>query len=180
MKRLDISIPMLCLVLTLVAGCSREVEQVPPEQCGQTYVTRESLEPDKLASIWLIKRHVDKEARFVFVAAGIPLTNGIPFDTPEAEFRRYAKLSCFESILKRHQITDPALRHIGELIHDIEINYWGEKRHLESEPMNREIRGIIKTNEANRERCLELSWLLLDRLCRDFQRNPTGQSSGTQ
>jgi hypothetical protein len=171
---------ILLLGAVFVSGCSREVNRKPEAAHSQTYVTRKSLEPDKLASIWLIKRHVDKDAQFNFVADDIPLTNGIPFDTPEAEFRRYANLSCFESILKKHQITDRAVQRLGQLIHDIEINYWGEKRYPESEPLNQEIRSLIKENETNRESCLELSLLLFDRVCRDFQRNPPSQNPRTQ
>jgi hypothetical protein len=160
-------------------GCSREAQPKAPSPAGQTYVTRESLEPDKLASIWLIKRHVNKDARFVFVADGVPLTNGIPFDTPEAEFRRYANLSCFESILKKHQITNFALRHLGEIIHDIEINYWGEKRFAESDPLNRELREVIKTNSMSRETCLSVSFAVFDRLVRPTNAtSPAAESPG--
>lgn len=169
----------MMLMALIGAGCSRESEQKPPKLEGQTYVTRESLEPDKLASIWLIKRHVNKDARFVLVADGVPLTNGIPFDTPEAEFRRYANLSCFESILKKHQISDPAIRHIGEIIHDIEINYWGEKRFAESEPLNRQVREIIMTNKFSREACLDMSFAVFDRLVRPTNAtSPAAESLG--
>jgi hypothetical protein len=162
--------PLALALLALVvlgcvgSGCTRDTAPALPSGAGRTYVTRESLEPDKLASMWLIQRHVDAMARFVFVADGIPFTNGIPFDTPEAEYRRYANLSCFESILKANSLTNAALRRMGDLMHDIEVNYWGEKRFTESEPLNREIREIIRTNGPSRDRCVTQSFAAFDRV----------------
>ncbi len=87
---------------------------------------------------------MDKEARFKFIPKGELVEEGTPFDTPDAEFRRYQNLSCFESILKKHEQQDPAVLKIGEIIHDIEINYWGRKKHEISQKVNVEVRELIK------------------------------------
>jgi hypothetical protein len=138
-------------VLLACSGCSQK-ENYPAQD--HRYVTRDNLEPDKLASIWLIQRFVDQQATFQFVADEVPLTNGIPFDTPEADYRRYATLSCFESILEKHHLGNNAnLRRLGDLIHDLEINYWAEKRFPESLTLNHEIQTVVDRNHAQPDVC---------------------------
>jgi hypothetical protein len=147
----------------LGTNCSRQADSPPTKPRGQTYVTRPTLEPDKLSSIWLIKRHVDPEARFDFVDDARPLTNGIPFDTAEAEFRRYANISCFESILRKHPSSDPGIQQLGQRIHDLEINYWGEKRFADSLQLKREIQALIDAQAGNPQGCLPAALQVFDR-----------------
>jgi len=152
---------MTCLALC-GASCSRQLAPKPGAE-GQFYVTRQTLEPDKLASIWLIKRFVHPHAQFRFLANDWPLTNGIPFDTPEAEFRRYATVSCYESILRKHPIQNDAVRHLGNIIHDIEINFWAEKRLAETAPLDRQIRALIQAEGHDPNRCVEKALAFFDR-----------------
>jgi len=127
------------------------------------YATWENMEIDKCASAWLIRRFVDKEAEFRFYPKGTLITEGIPFDVPEAEIRRYHNMAAFEYLMKKHKLTDPQLRKIGEIIHDIEINYWGKKRLEESRKINDAVREIIKTSETAEE-SLKRGFMFFDSL----------------
>jgi len=89
---------------------------------GQSYETWQGLEPDKLASMWLLKRFVDPQAEFTLVPKGSMISKGIPFDVPSAQFKRSHSQSTFESILQNQRLNDERLVHIGRIIHDIEIN----------------------------------------------------------
>ena len=155
----------MCLVIAgILLGCSGGTRNENNTGQGHRYVTRESLEPDKLASIWLIQRFVDQEAAFLFAAEGTPLTNGIPFDMPEADYRRYATLSCFESILEKQRLGNNAgLRRVGDLIHDLEINYWGEKRFPESLQLKRELQEVLDQNHSQPEVCAQRALPVFDR-----------------
>lgn len=115
------------------------------------YATWENMEIDKCASAWLIKRFVDERASFKFYPKGELVTEGIPFDVPEAEIRRYHNMAAFEYIIKKYKIDDPALQKIGEIVHDIEINYWGKKKFEESEKINDTIQEIIDTSTTAEE-----------------------------
>ena len=64
------------------------------------FSTWEGFEADKCASIWLIKRFIDKNAVINFFPKGEIVKEGIPFDTPDAKFRRYHNMSTFESLLR--------------------------------------------------------------------------------
>ena len=85
---------------------------------------------------------MDGEATFEFYPNGELIMSGIPFDTPDAELRRYHKLSTFESILKKYRLDDPVLMEMGKIFHDIEINFWGRKVRKESQGIENAIRKI--------------------------------------
>ena len=63
---------------------------------SQIYITWQGLEPDKLASLWLIKRFVDQEAEFKLVPKGSLIKDGIPFDVLDS--RDVPKLLAHDSI----------------------------------------------------------------------------------
>jgi hypothetical protein len=106
------------------------------------FATWEGFEADKCASIWLIKRFVDKEAVFRFYPKGTSITGAIEFDTPEADLRRYHNLAAYEAILRDYALDDPTLIHIGKIIHDIEVNTWQHKRFEETLIIQEDIRKI--------------------------------------
>lgn len=116
-----------------------------------------------MASMWLIKRFVDKDAEFKFYPKGEFITEGIPFDVPEAELRVYHNQSTFESIVGKFKIDGPAIKQIAEIIHDIEINFWGKKQRGESEELNKTIQEIISSSN-NKPRLLERSFAVFDQL----------------
>jgi hypothetical protein len=82
---------------------------------------------DRAASIWLIKNFVDSTATFSFQKFGTRITEGIPFDVPGAELGRQRNISCFESIIQKYEIEDPAIVDMAKIIHDIDVNKWGVK-----------------------------------------------------
>ncbi len=135
--------------LLLVPAGGREA--YAETRSGHLYSTWSTLETDTCASGWLIKRFVDREAEFKFYPRGELIEEGIAFDTPDAEFRRTQVLTTFETILRKHDLKDPRLIKMGAVIHDIEINYWTEKREPESEKINREILEIIRQAKSPEE-----------------------------
>ena len=137
---------------------------------AEMYSTWENMEIDKCASAWLIKRFVDKQAVFRFVPKGELITQGIPFDVPEAQIRRYHNLSAFEYIVKKYQLTDPAVKKIARIIHDIEINYWGEKQIPDSIKINDEFKKIADAAKTPDE-CLKQGFVFFDRLYSTSQKS---------
>ncbi|HYN78667.1 MAG TPA: chromate resistance protein ChrB domain-containing protein [Lamprocystis sp. (in: g-proteobacteria)] len=133
---------------------------------GQLWSTWETFEPDKCASVWLIKRHIDPAARFRFHPSGTPITEGIPFDTPDAQLRRYHDASTFETLLRRYRPAAPGLDYLGRLLHDIEVNIWQRKALDESIPMAQALytltEGVPPVSAV--ERCLDY----FDRLVTDL------------
>jgi hypothetical protein len=107
-------------------------------------------EVDKCASIWLIKRFVDKDAVFIFSSKESFVLKGIAFDLPDADFRRYHNMSTYQSILKHYKLSDPTLVKIGKRIFDIEVNYWGEKLFDDSKLIEAEVKNIFIENRDHK------------------------------
>jgi hypothetical protein len=90
---------------------------------GATWVTRVGVHIDRIASAWLIRRFIDPDALFKFVPpkGHVPEAGEIRFDMFEAEYTHDGDLCTFEVLLRRHRIEDPALRAIGEIVHDLDL-----------------------------------------------------------
>ncbi len=105
------------------AGRAPAVTPGPPLEPGRVWVTRVGVKVDRMASAWLIQRFIDPDARFRFVAAkGHRAAPGeLRFDMFEAEYTHEGERCTFEVLLERFQLlSDPALRAIGEIVHDID------------------------------------------------------------
>jgi hypothetical protein len=90
---------------------------------GTTWVTRRDVYVDRIASAWLIRRFIDKEAKFKFVAAKgyKPRAGEIRFDMFEAEFTHEGDMCTFEVLLRAAGLSEAALGAIGEIVHDIDL-----------------------------------------------------------
>ena len=106
---------------------SGDSQTVPPsahlsQYQGRRWVTRQHLHIDRLACIWLIKRFVDRRARFFFVADNDKTKGGVPFDMFGADLTHHGEDCSFETMLKRFGLgDDPGLRGIAEVVHDIDL-----------------------------------------------------------
>lgn len=115
------------------------------------FSTWEGFEVDKCASIWLIKRFVHKDAVIKFYPRGATVKEGIPFDTPDAKFRRYHNMSTYETLLHHYELKNPKLIYIGKIVHDIEVNVWEEKVLKETPMVEDAVNRIISGSTDNRE-----------------------------
>ena len=111
-------------------------EEVPPSEAsptsgsetmknlnGRTWVTRQGVYVDRIACAWLIRRFLDPDAEFKFVAGKgyEPREGELRFDMFEAEFTHEGDNCTFEVLLARFGIADPALQAISEIVHDIDL-----------------------------------------------------------
>ncbi|WP_341770889.1 chromate resistance protein ChrB domain-containing protein [Amycolatopsis arida] len=70
-----------------------------------------------------MRRWLDPAAEFVFVAdpAAVP-PDATPFDMRGVELGRHGSDCSFETILRRHDLTDPVLWRIAEIIHEADLD----------------------------------------------------------
>jgi hypothetical protein len=153
---------VFCLALFLVTGCGRQ-GQAAPAVAGHLYTTWTTLELDKCASAWLLKRFVDPAAEFRFVPEGELIAVGTPFDTPDAALTRTHDHTTYESIVLAYSIDDPAVAAIGRWVRAIEIDYWGSVDDPNAIAVDADIQRIID-NAPNEHQALELSFAHFDRL----------------
>jgi hypothetical protein len=112
--------------LTEAVEIENKEEIMPAEQekpHGRTWVTRRGVHVDRIASAWLIRRFIDPEARFKFVAdkGYVPEPGEIRFDMFEAEYTHEGDHCTFEVLLARLCQPEPALQAIAEIVHDIDL-----------------------------------------------------------
>ena len=87
------------------------------------WATRAGVHIDRAACAWLIRRFLDPQAEFVFVAdpADIP-ADATPFDVRGAELGHVGGDCSFETILRRYELTDPVLWRIAEAVHEADLD----------------------------------------------------------
>jgi hypothetical protein len=87
------------------------------------WATRAGVHIDRAACAWLIRRHLDPDAEFVFVddPAEVP-ADATAFDMRGVELGHHAGRCSFETILGRYELTDPVLWKLGELVHEADLD----------------------------------------------------------
>lgn len=89
----------------------------------RVWVTRRDPHIDRLATAWLIRRFVDPAARFRFVDAsgGAVKPAERSFDMTGAHFTHEGDRCSFETMCRRLGLDDEALKHLGEIVHDLDL-----------------------------------------------------------
>jgi hypothetical protein len=90
---------------------------------GSVWVTRAGVHVDRMASAWLIRRFIDPDARFKFVAERqyAAKEGEVRFDMFNAEFTHDGDRCTFEALVDRLTLDEPALQAIAEVVHDIDL-----------------------------------------------------------
>jgi len=87
------------------------------------WATRAGVHIDRAACAWLIRRHVDPDASFVFVTdpAAVP-ADATPFDMRGVDLGHHGGDCTFETILRRYDLTDPVLWKLAEIVHEADLD----------------------------------------------------------
>jgi len=83
------------------------------------WITREKVKVDRVACPWLIRNFIDPEAEFVFLPGNTDwsqVKDGRVYDVPDCELGHHGEDVSFNSILKKYNLADPALRLLGEVV----------------------------------------------------------------
>jgi len=86
------------------------------------WATRAGIHIDRASSAWLIRRFIDPDAEFVFVSN----TDDVPgdatqFDMRGVEYGHHGNDCTFETLLRRHDLLDPALWRIAAIVHEADL-----------------------------------------------------------
>lgn len=88
---------------------------------GGLWVTRHRPKIDRIACPWLIKRFIDPDARFLYVAPTEVLAvaekfDAIPFDVEGVELSHAEGTCSFDALLSRFDLSSPALATMADII----------------------------------------------------------------
>jgi hypothetical protein len=113
------------------------------EYRGRTWVTRQNVYVDRMASAWLIRRFIDPDARFAFVREEgyRPARGELRFDMYEGEFTHEGDRCTFEVLMEQFMPNDVALRSLSEVVHDIDLKD-GKYSRADAPGIERVIAGI--------------------------------------
>ena len=91
------------------------------------WITRKNANVDRVACPWLIKRFIDVDAEFLYVAADeVKATaereSAIPYDVPDVELGHVDGRCSFESIIFKYALEDPALDRLATIVHGADVS----------------------------------------------------------
>lgn len=86
------------------------------------WATRPDCHVDRAACAWLVRRDIDPDAEFVFVAdpADVP-DDATPFDMRGAALSHHHGNCSFETILHDFDLHDPVLWDIARIVHEADL-----------------------------------------------------------
>lgn len=146
---------------------SGEVERLNSrDYLGRLWATRKHLWVDRVGSAWLIRRFIDKKARFVWLEkpADCP-PDALGFDFDGAAFSHVGERVTFEALLASFGLdTDTGLATLGRLVHYLDV---GGKVVAEAAGFEAVLAGLRETT-ADDDELLAATTPVLDALHRRF------------
>jgi hypothetical protein len=123
---------------------------------------------DRAACAWLIRRFIDPDSQFVFVAdaAEVP-DDATAFDMPGVEYSHHGADCTFETLLRRGDLTDPVLWRVAALVHEADVDD-GRYDAPEAPGFDLALRGLSMV--AGDEQILALTGPLFDGVYEFFRR----------
>jgi hypothetical protein len=142
---------------------------------GRLWITRLRPGVDRMASAWLIRLFIDRQARFGFAAdrESVP-DHSVPFDMFGVEFSHQGDGCTFETLCSAFAIAEPALSRIAGIVHDLDLKD-GRFGAPECSTVGAMIEGLQLAYQ-NDEALLEQGMTLFDSLYRSFEQS--GRATG--
>ncbi len=142
---------------------------LPSNLLGRTWATRRGVQVDRIASAWLIRRFLDPNAGFRFVDPKEPPREGeLRFDMVGGDFSHEADACTLETLITRTGVSDPALRPLAEIVHDIDLKD-GKFRRPEAPGVEQVLLGLLLACPRDEDR-LDRGFALFDGLYESFRR----------
>ncbi len=117
---------------------------------GRRWVTRRRPHVDRIASAWLIKRFIDRDATFLFADPNDFPADTIAFDTPGAELSHVGEDCTFETLVKRAGLRDQRLTRLAEIVHEADLRD-GKFPRDEARGIDVVIRGLLAAHADDHE-----------------------------
>lgn len=102
---------------------ARPIPRLPASDYqGRTWATRRHLWVDRVASAWLIRRFIDRDARFLWLDSPAQCPqDALGFDFDEAAFTHVGDKVTFEVLLVSFGLDDQALAKLAAMVHALDV-----------------------------------------------------------
>lgn len=139
------------------------------------WVTREHVKVDRVACPWLIKKFIDPDAEFVFLPHDTAWAkiDGIVYDVAGCELGHHGEDVSFDSILKKYNLTDAALRILADIVRAADSH--PTRPHPAGEGLRWIAHGFSALGLSDRE-IIESEFIVYDALYAECQRRATGHA----
>jgi hypothetical protein len=129
---------------------------------GRTWATRKRPWVDRLATAWLVRRFIDKSAKFIWLVDPKKCPKqALGYDFDGAAFTHVGELVTFEVVAKSFGLDDePALARLGQLVHYIDV---GGIPLDEAPGIEMLVRGL-QAQHGDDDQLLEAAFVLFDTL----------------
>lgn len=136
---------------------------------SKTYYTTNILEPDRIATAWILKHFVDTSASFVFMEKdSIPL-DSMTFDLPSSKYRRYPQYSSTMSVIKFHKIKDYKAIKVAQIINEIELDFWAGQKSEKAKWLEKDIREIVEKSASTTD-ALKKAFVYIDEFANTLEK----------
>jgi len=131
------------------------------------WVTRTKPHVDRCASAWVIKRFIDRDAKFEFISKDDPIPEGATaFTLPKAKINPIEGVkTTFDVLLEKYKVEDTVVRKIREIIRDYEFNEENPDRIQLKETLGvcYVLKGLERTSQTDAE-TLRKAFAVMDAL----------------
>jgi hypothetical protein len=141
----------------------------PASVRGKTWMTRTNPYVDRLSSFWLVRRHLDPEARIAFLPPGEAApqqADTVLFDMAEADFTHTGGRITFEVIAEAFGLTDAIPLPMRRVLRAIDLEDF-ETAPEEARGVKRMLDGLVAACPDDRQR-MELALAFFDTLLASY------------
>ena len=149
------------------------------------WITRERVKVDRVACPWLIKKFIDPQAEFLFVApddvmASAEREDAVPYDVKGVELGHHGKECSFDALVKKYGLgQDPAILLLAKIVNgaDTDNSLWNQP---EAAGLNAVAEGFRHLGYKDDHEINAAEWIVYDALyayCKEMiaRGRPNGQ-----
>jgi hypothetical protein len=149
------------------------------------WITRERVKVDRVACPWLIKKFIDPQAEFLFVApddvmAVAEREDAVPYDVKGVELGHHGKECSFDALVKKYGLgQDPAILLLAKIVNgaDTDNSLWNQP---EAAGLNAVAEGFRHLGYKDDHEINAAEWIVYDALyayCKEMiaRGRPNGQ-----
>ncbi len=125
----------------------------PDDYKGRVWITRNNPFVDRMASAWLIRKYIDRDATFHFIdehESSNVKEKDVVFDMKDGEITHVGDNCTFEVLVKSFGIKDRAVKAIAEIVHELDMKD-GRFNVPDAPGIGEVLLGVRKTGKSDKD-----------------------------